>query len=310
MKQVIFLIIITCLFINHTWAQALTKNGKITNDGNEYVNKNGAIGSANGVNVNGQVVPGATIPSVTTTAISAITSKTAASGVTVTSDGGATVTTGICWSTTANPTTELSSKTTDGTGSITGLTNETTYYVRAYATNSAGTGYGNELSFTTALAVGEAYQGGKIAYILKSGDAGYIEGETHGLIVSLNVLDYTNYWHYPVAYVGTTDDDGKTNTALIVDNENINDPNKSYLSAGEMCADYSVVGTDGVTYDDWFLPSKTELFSIKGQLSGPYQYWSSTEIVGTENAYIMSSNGTFSGYWKRNSSAVRAVRSF
>jgi uncharacterized protein (TIGR02145 family) len=61
---------------------------------------------------------------------------------------------GVCWST-GNTPTIADSKTTDGTGPgtflslITGLTDGTTYYVRAYATNDAGTGYGNTFSFAT-----------------------------------------------------------------------------------------------------------------------------------------------------------------
>ncbi|MBR6272954.1 MAG: hypothetical protein IKR29_05210 [Bacteroidales bacterium] len=95
------------------------------------------------------------MPTVTTTAISDIDKTTAMGGGNVTADGGATVTTrGICWSTTQNPTIN-DSHTTDGTGtgnftsSMTGLTANTTYYVRAYATNSAGTAYGEQVNFTT-----------------------------------------------------------------------------------------------------------------------------------------------------------------
>ena len=94
------------------------------------------------------------LPTVTTTAVSTITSVSAQSGGNVTSDGGATVTArGVCWSTGQTPTV-LDDKTTDGTGTgsftsdITGLTPGTTYYVRAYATNSVGTGYGSSRSFT------------------------------------------------------------------------------------------------------------------------------------------------------------------
>jgi hypothetical protein len=90
-----------------------------------------------------------------TSVVSAITTTTASSGGNVTSDGGAIVTArGVCWSTSSNPTIS-DSKTSDGTGSgsftslITGLTANTTYNVRAYATNSAGTAYGNSISFTT-----------------------------------------------------------------------------------------------------------------------------------------------------------------
>ncbi|MCP4216110.1 MAG: hypothetical protein GY765_15775, partial [bacterium] len=92
---------------------------------------------------------------VTTSAVSAITSGGASCGGTVTSDGGAAVTSrGVCWSTTANPTT-ADATTSDGSGtgaftsSITGLNPGTLYYVRAYAVNSVGTSYGGELSFTT-----------------------------------------------------------------------------------------------------------------------------------------------------------------
>ncbi|MEE4357930.1 MAG: C13 family peptidase, partial [Desulfococcaceae bacterium] len=61
---------------------------------------------------------------------------------------------GVCWSTSQNPI-NSDSKTSDGTGtgsftsSITDLTANTTYYMRSYAINSAGTGYGNQVSFTT-----------------------------------------------------------------------------------------------------------------------------------------------------------------
>jgi hypothetical protein len=98
----------------------------------------------------------ATIPTLTTTAASAITGISATSGGNITSDNGATITArGICWSTTANPTIALTTKTNNGTGtgvftsSITGLSANTLYYVRAYATNSAGTVYGSQLNFTT-----------------------------------------------------------------------------------------------------------------------------------------------------------------
>ena len=99
------------------------------------------------------------LPSLTTTSISNITISSASSGGTISSDGGATVSArGVCWSTSQNPAVSLSTKTTDGSGtgsfssSITGLQPGTTYYVRAYATNSAGTAYGSQLSFTTTAA--------------------------------------------------------------------------------------------------------------------------------------------------------------
>jgi uncharacterized protein (TIGR02145 family) len=99
-------------------------------------------------------------PTVTSTTATAITTTTATTGGNITKDGGAAVTArGVVYSTSTNPTIALTTKTTDGTGigsftsSLTGLTANTTYYVRAYATNSTGTSYGNEISFTTTTVV-------------------------------------------------------------------------------------------------------------------------------------------------------------
>lgn len=99
---------------------------------------------------------GTSLPTLTTTAVGNITTNSAATGGNVTNDGGASVTSrGVVWSTTTNPTIALTTKTSNGTGigsyvsSITGLTSNTTYYVRAYATNSVGTAYGSQQTFKT-----------------------------------------------------------------------------------------------------------------------------------------------------------------
>jgi hypothetical protein len=95
------------------------------------------------------------LPTLTTSTVNSITSISASSGGNISSDGGTVITArGVCWSTITSPTT-ANSKTVDSTGSgsfasnITGLMSATTYYVRAYATNSSGTSYGNEVSFVT-----------------------------------------------------------------------------------------------------------------------------------------------------------------
>ncbi|NTW32498.1 MAG: hypothetical protein HGB12_07720 [Bacteroidetes bacterium] len=96
-----------------------------------------------------------TTPTVTTQAVNNITSTTATGNGNVTADGGATITErGICWNTSTAPTTANSKATSTGTtgafnASMTGLTASTSYYVRAYAINSEGTSYGNEVTFTT-----------------------------------------------------------------------------------------------------------------------------------------------------------------
>lgn len=95
------------------------------------------------------------IPMLTTSAIHVITSNMASCGGIVISDSDI-ASRGVCWSTHTNPTiTDRKTKDGEGTGSFTsaidGLTANTTYFVRAYATNSEGTGYGNELIFKTYL---------------------------------------------------------------------------------------------------------------------------------------------------------------
>ena len=95
-------------------------------------------------------------PTITTTTATNITQTTATTSGNISDDGGSSITvSGVCYSTLPNPTTS-NSHTTDGitttgtfTSNLTGLQPATTYYVRAYATNSNGTAYGNEIQFTT-----------------------------------------------------------------------------------------------------------------------------------------------------------------
>lgn len=104
----------------------------------------------------------ATAPTVTTTSpVTNITSSSATGGGNITSNGGSTVTvSGLVWSTAPNPTTALSTKTTDGwaiggpwTSNMTTLSGNTLYYVRAYATNGVGTSYGAPVTFSTSSGV-------------------------------------------------------------------------------------------------------------------------------------------------------------
>jgi uncharacterized protein (TIGR02145 family) len=96
----------------------------------------------------------------TTLPIGNIAATSAQTGGIISNNGGTNITQrGVCWSTSPNPTT-ANAKTNNGTGTgtftsnLTGLIANTTYYVRAYAINSAGTAYGNALSFTTAAGGG------------------------------------------------------------------------------------------------------------------------------------------------------------
>lgn len=106
-------------------------------------------------NVSGVLTIAPQLPILTTDAVTGITSNSAVSGGNITSDGGDAITArGVCWNTTGNPSI-ADFITTNGTGSgiftsnLGGLTPGTPYYIRAYATNSGGTAYGNEVTFTT-----------------------------------------------------------------------------------------------------------------------------------------------------------------
>jgi hypothetical protein len=96
------------------------------------------------------------VPSLYTAPATSITQTTASTGGNVVNDGGSTITErGVCYSTSPNPTI-AGSKTSDGTGSgmftsnLFALVPNTVYYIRAYATNSTGTAYGNMMIFVTA----------------------------------------------------------------------------------------------------------------------------------------------------------------
>jgi hypothetical protein len=97
-----------------------------------------------------------TSPTVETQAVVEILDQTAKSGGKIINDGGGAITAkGLVWSKSPNPTISLQTRSTNGTGvdvytgELINLEKNTTYYVRAYATNAAGTGYGNEITFTT-----------------------------------------------------------------------------------------------------------------------------------------------------------------
>jgi uncharacterized protein (TIGR02145 family) len=118
-----------------------------------------SIGTSYGDEVSFTTLP-LTVPELSTTVASSITQTTAISGGNITYDGGTAVTArGVCWSTSVNPTI-ADNHTSDGPGTgifisnLKELTINTKYYVRAYATNSIGTNYGDEIFFATKGATG------------------------------------------------------------------------------------------------------------------------------------------------------------
>ena len=130
------------------------------------------------------------VPTVALTGAGSITKSSATSGGTVTDDGGATVASrGVVWSTSANPTT-ADSLTSDGSGtgsftsSLTGLTRATTYYLRAYASNSAGTGYSAGATFTTLADVPTVTTAAASNVTGSSGQAGGSVSDNGGATIS------------------------------------------------------------------------------------------------------------------------------
>ena len=252
-----------------------------------------------------------------TTAITSDSFTSATSGGNITSDGGNSITKrGICWSLNQNPTitdskTEEAGTIGSFTSSITGLTTDALYYVRSYATNAEGTAYGNQLSFTAGI--GSPYQGGVVAYFLKSGDTGYDANVFHGLIAATSDQSAAIRWHN-----GSNTVTGSIGTAIGTGFANTN----TIISAqGELSTSYAAGlarAYNGGGKTDWYLPSKDELNqlylnknAIGGFASDTKPYWTSSETgIGSAWAQIFNTGLTSSVLKSGSSKYVRAIRSF
>ena len=159
-----------------------------------------------------------------------------------------------------------------------------------------------------AVAIGDSYGGGIVAYILQSGDPGYDANVQHGLIAATADQSTGIQW-YNGSYVATgatatAIGTGQANTTAIVEKQGAG----SY--AAKLCHDLTVGG-----YNDWFLPSIDELDKLYtnkvaiGGFANDY-YWSSSEDVA-DNAWLQDFyNGGQDYYYKFAPYLVRAVRAF
>jgi uncharacterized protein (TIGR02145 family) len=274
--------------------------------------KPGLPGQILTVDKDGKPIWVSTLPTVNSTNSSNITPNTAASGGNVISDGGSPVTArGIVWSTFPNPTVSLSTITNNGSGlglfssSISGLILNTTYYVRAYATNNVGTGYGNEISFTTKAdstnVMGIACPG---TPTVKD-----IDGNTYNTVQigtqcwtkeNLKVTKYNDGTTIPLDTSGGTNGNGtgetwstrSTGARTIHSNDNINLTTYGYLYNW-----YAVKGivTEGSTSyknlcpSGWHIPSDAEWTTLTNYLGGESDAGGKMKSVGT--AYWHFPNG-------------------
>ena len=166
---------------------------------------------------------------------------------------------------------------------------------------------------TRALAIGDAYRGGTLAYILQLGDPGYDADVPHGLIAAVADAGTTMAWsNITDATAGATltaIGDGSANTTVIV-----NQGAGATSGAAKYCHDLVQGG-----HDDWYLPSQDELdmlyvnrAGIAGLVLGDSSfYWSSSEIDAT-TAFIQEFNpaGAKEASPKATSRRVRAIRAF
>src|SRR5690554_5516449 len=176
----------------------------------------------------------------------------------------------------------------------------------------------NATSGGSTLAIGDSYQGGIIFWLDATGQ--------HGLIAATADQSTGIQWYNGTyRYTGTAGDGlyaGAMNTAMIVATQMADNQSGSF--AAKVCADYSVT-VDGVTYGDWYLPSKEELdlmYQNKATIDATAGvnggsgfasdfYWSSTEANNsTAWAQYFDNGGQFNFSKNTSSTRVRAVRAF
>ncbi|MFA6925323.1 MAG: fibrobacter succinogenes major paralogous domain-containing protein [Bacteroidales bacterium] len=202
--------------------------------------------------------PTAKVSELTTSNITVITATTAVCGGNITSDGGASVTErGVCWSTSQTPTVSNYKKSMAGgagsfSGTITGLSGNTIYYVRSYAINSAGTAYGNEVSLTTGLT--ETDIDGNIYHIVTIGTQVW-------LLENLNTTKYNDGTLIPLV----TDNSGWNNLTTGAYSDYNNTPSNS-STYGRLYNWYAVNNAHKICPLGWHVPSDAEWTTLETYL--------------------------------------------
>jgi uncharacterized protein (TIGR02145 family) len=233
----------------------------------------------------------------TTFAVTRITDETASSGGIITDEGSSAVMArGVCWSTSASPTI-AGSKTTDGadTGtfvsSITPLVPNTTYYVRAYATNDEGTSYGNQVTFTTPPTVTDI--DGNVYHTV-------IIGTQVWMAENLKVTRYRD--GTPIHYIASDD---PSNLEWIQWNDG------AYCIAGAgkyglIYNGYTVVFQQNLAPEGWHVPTDAEWKTLEGTVDSKYPVddpqWNMEEYRGFDGGDNLKS--TTSDWPQPNSGAT------
>jgi hypothetical protein len=169
---------------------------------------------------------------------------------------------------------------------------------------------GGTATETISLSIGDSYQGGKVAYILVSGDPGYDPNTPHGLIAATTDQIGGIQW-YNGSYINTE----ATGTAI---GTGFSNTNKIIASQGGTPTSYAAGVARSYTgggYTDWYLPSKDELdkLSITRETIGGfvnYYYWSSSEFDLSQAWFQTFFGSVQSKSVKGEPAIVRAIRLF
>lgn len=205
-----------------------------------------------------------TVPEILTSEPIAITQTSAQSGGIITSDGGAFVTVrGVCWNTIPEPTI-ANDKTNDGTGAgsftsnISGLTSGALYYIRAYAINSVGTGYGSTISFST----DEEAQTGTVTDIDGNIYATIKIGNQWWMTENLKVKHYRNGELIPLIAENEDWENLITEAFCFYNNDS------NYSNIYGLLYNWYTIDNGNIAPDGWHVPTNTEWQILVDYLGG------------------------------------------